>query len=148
MGFFIVHLGVTPVTRMAPKQPMSIWMRVRACSASRFPPWRRYLKHDAERKKLCHPHYSKSTVPKLALKCRRCAATPSTRWAWATPSSLTTSEWRKAPGCRRLISSNVMIWAGSSVFAKWTMAGESSGSTEPQGSRIDSSMALVRGQRR
>jgi hypothetical protein len=39
-----------------------------------------------------------------------------------------------------------MIWAGSSAFAKWTTAGEYSGSTEPHGSRIDSSMALVRGQ--
>ena len=146
MGFFIVHLGVTPVTRMPRMPPTPIWIRIRACSASRFPPLRRYLKHDAERKKLCHPHYSKSIALKLALKCRRCAATPSTRWAWVTPSSLTTSEWRKAPGCRRSISSNVMIWAGSSAFAKWTMAGESSGSTELQGSRIDSFIALVRGQ--
>ena len=143
MRFFIVHLGVTPVTQLP---PTPIWIRARACPASRFPPLRRYLNQDAERKKLCHPHYSKLTVPKLALKCHRCAATPSMRWAWATPSSLTTSAWRKAPECRRLISSNAMIWAGSSVFEKWTTVGESSGSTEPQGSRIDSSMALVRGQ--
>ena len=148
MGFFIVHLGVTPVTPLRPKISTPIWRAVQTHSASRFPLLRRYLWQDAERKTLCPPHNSKLTAHKLVLKCRPCAATPSTRWAWATPSSLTTSVWRKAPGCRPSISSNAMIWAGSLVFAKWTTAGESSGSTEPQGSRIDSSIALVRGQMR